>query len=175
MEADISRIWDRMDGLNWLHPLFFYNWWDHHTWQNYDGGLWRSSLNFYKEEMNAVYYTYVKDDETQSLRLDNIISLPVKEDFDGNREVRYLILFTNKETNYRPDLSFAKSVMENCFIYLPYEVQVGRGETLSELSQRYMGSPLYYKQLQEYNGIENADLILEGTILSLPEEWIFCF
>lgn len=172
LEADISRIWDRMDGLDWLHPLFFYNWWDHHTWQNYDGGLWRSSLNFYKEEMNAVYYTYVKNDETQSLRLDNIISMPVKEDFDGNREVRYLLLFTNKESNYRPDLSFAKSVMENCFIYLPYEVQVGRGDTLSELSQRYMGSPLYYKQLQEYNGIENADLILEGTILSLPEEWL---
>ena len=172
MEADISRIWDRVDGLNWLHPLYFYNWWDHHTWQNYDGGLWRSSLNFYKEEMNAVYYTYVKNDETQSLRLDNIISLPVKEDFDGNREVRYLILFTNKESNYRPDISFAKSVMENCFSYLPYEIQVGRGETLSELSQRYMGSPLYYKQLQEYNGIDNADFILEGTILSLPEEWL---
>ncbi len=172
VETDVSHIWSYVDGLDWLHPLDFSNSFDHHTWRGAGKGLSCRSFNYYKEEMNAVWYTYVKGDETGKLRLDNIVSLPVKEDFTGKRSVRYLLLFTNRENNYRPELSFAQTVMEDCFRYLPCEVRVQRGETLSELARRYTGDWLACRELAAYNGIENADKVRAGRILRLPEKWL---
>lgn len=170
VEKDISHIWDDTGegpDFNWLHPLDFSNYWDHHTW--FQGG--KVSLNLYKEELNAKYYVYASEEDAEGPRLDNIISLPVKNTEEKGNEVKYLLLFTNKENNYRPDLEFAKEVLAG-FTYLPVQIRVMRGDTLSSLAYRYAGDGNRYAELQEYNGLEDADVILAGQTLSLPESWL---
>lgn len=167
IEADISRIWACMEDPDWLHPLDFMNWWDHHTWIN-NG---RYSFNLYKEELNARHYVFVDEDETQSLRVDNIVSLPVWSSVKGGHTVQYLLLFTNRDNNYRPDLIFAGDVMDG-FYYLPYQIRVEWGDTLSDLSGVYGGKAGRYRELAERNGLKNADLIREGDVLTVPGEWL---
>ena len=167
VEADISRIWECMEEPDWLHPLDFMNWWDHHTWINND----RYSFLLYKEELNARHFVFVDNDETQRLRLDNIVSLPVRSSAEGEHTVQYLLLFTDRYNNYRPDLAFAEDVLDG-FYYLPYQIRVKWGDTLSALSGTYGGKAGRYRELADRNGLEDADLIREGDVLTVPGEWL---
>ena len=166
-EADISGIWGCIEEPDWLHPLYFINGWDHHTWA-VDG---RYSFNLYKEELNAKFYVYVDPQDPESPRMDNIISLPVKSTPETGNEVRYLLLLTNGYSNYRPDLDFAREVLAG-FYYLPYKRKVREGETLWSLAESYTGEAGRYPELAVYNGLEDEDRILEGQWLAVPEEWL---
>ncbi len=171
IESDISRIWTCMEDPNWVHPLHFMNWWDHHTYQE-DG---RYFFNLYKEELNAKYYVYVPGDESQSLRLDNLLSMPVKSSEEGEEiryEVKYLILFTSWANNYRPEMAFTENTLRG-FVYLPYQKEVwSEYETLYQIAEEYTGDGMRYPELAARNGLENPDLIRKGQKLTVPEEWL---
>ena len=56
---------------------------------------------------------------------------------------------------------------------LPWSVmaakhKVVKGENLSKISQRYYGSMTYWRELQRYNSIANANLIYPGDMLTIP-------
>ena len=147
------------------------NWWDHHTYQE-DG---RYFFNLYKEELNAKYYVYVPGDESQSLRLDNLLSMPVKSSEEGEEiryEVKYLILFTSWANNYRPEMAFTENTLRG-FVYLPYQKEVwSEYETLYQIAEEYTGDGMRYPELAARNGLENPDLIRKGQKLTVPEEWL---
>lgn len=164
---ETSYTWGEFDEVDWLHPLHFTNTFDHHTWVNDD----RYSFNLYKEGQNAKNYVYVPEDSTGNLRLDNVISLPLKYSEEQGYEIKYLMLFTNKDNNYRPDLTFAQDVLSG-FYYLPFELIVQRGDTLYALAEYYTGEGSRYIELKEHNNLENENLILEGQKLSLPKSWL---
>lgn len=166
-EEDIAEIWGCIEGRNWLRPLYFINGWDHHTWTA-DG---RFSFNLYKEQLNAKFYVYVDQEDPESPRMDNIVSLPVKSSPETGNEVRYLLLITNGYSNYRPDLDFAREVLAG-FYYLPYERKVRWGDTLWSLAESYTGEAGRYQELATYNGLEDTHLILEGQWLAVPEDWL---
>ncbi len=166
-ESDISRIWGCMEEPNWLRPLYFINWWDHHTWKT-EG---RYSLNLYKEELNAKHYVFVDKEDRESLRMDNIISLPVKSSVETGNEVPFLLLFTDRNSNYRPDTEFAREVLAG-FSYLPFVHRTEPGDTLWDLAKSYTGEGARYPELAVYNGLEEADRILEGQYLQVPEMWL---
>lgn len=53
--------------------------------------------------------------------------------------------------------------------YLAYRGYcVKKGDTLWSIAEEYRGNALDYQFLAEWNSIENADLIFEGQILSIP-------
>lgn len=46
---------------------------------------------------------------------------------------------------------------------------VKRGDTLTEISQRYYGTITLYDELARYNGIENPHLIRTGQVIEIPD------
>ncbi len=48
-------------------------------------------------------------------------------------------------------------------------VEVQAGDTLWEISRRYLGSPRHYPKLQELNGIEDPRRLRAGTVIAVPE------
>ncbi len=170
-ESDISRIWACMEEPNWVRPLYFMNWWDHHTYQ----ADCRYFFNLYKEELNAKHYVFVPGDESQRLRLDNLLSMPVKSSEEGEEiryEVKYLMLFTNWANNYRPEMAFTENTLRG-FVYLPYQKEVWQKyETLFHIAEEYTGDGMRYPELAACNGLENPDLIRKGQKLTVPEEWL---
>ena len=128
-------------------------------------------MNLYKEELNAKHYVFVDKEDRESLRMDNIISLPVKSSVETGNEVPFLLLFTDRNSNYRPDTEFAREVLAG-FSYLPFVHRTEPGDTLWDLAKSYTGEGTRYPELAVYNGLEEADRILEGQYLQVPEMWL---
>jgi len=52
--------------------------------------------------------------------------------------------------------------------YLPLEYVVVQGDTLSDISRRFYGTTERMEDIMEYNGLDNPNAIMVGSILRLP-------
>lgn len=67
-------------------------------------------------------------------------------------------------------MTFAREVLAG-FYYLPQQIQVEAGDTLSAIAAHYTGERNRYPELARYNEIEDADFIRAGQTLTIPRTW----
>lgn len=93
----------------------------------------------------------------------------------GRAEGRYwsewLLLFTSREDNCRPDFSFVHQYLRG-FILLPGLLPVEKGDTLAGIAEDCTGDPNRYPELAAANGIPDPDRIAAGQLLTLPDAWM---
>jgi nucleoid-associated protein YgaU len=53
------------------------------------------------------------------------------------------------------------------------EYIIQKGDTLGGIAQKFTGSAYNYKDLQELNGIKNANLILPGKKIQIPDKFSY--
>lgn len=103
--------------------------------------------------------------------IDNIYSLPLNYSEENGFELYWLLLFTDKSSNYRPDLDFITEIQKG-FYYLPCMIEVQQGDTLFSLAQNYTGDAACSTSLKTYNAIGENQPLSKGQLLTLPEEWL---
>lgn len=169
-DDEAHRMWLHIQGSHWLHPGYSYK---------DDCHMWNMCMQKGERELNpSPFLVHYRDDFLAMAAvgdnggmMDNVVSIPVAGSDGDNPRAEWILVFTNKNSNYRPSMQFVEDVMEG-FCLLPGEITVQRGDTLSGIARDCLGDGMRYPELMVCNEITDADHILEGQALVVPEQWM---
>lgn len=166
----VHDLWTGIRGSHWLHPSYSYK--DDCHVEIHSSRIGARAL---KTNPALVHY---RDDYLAgaavgfgSQAIDNVAVLPFNRSGEGRYWSEWLLLFTSREDNCRPDFSFVYQYLRG-FILLPGKLVVEKGDTLAGIAADCTGDPGRYPELAAANDIQDPDRISAGQLLTLPDAWL---
>ena len=167
---EVHDLWLGIEGSHWLHPSYSYK----------DDCHVETHSPFIRERVlktNPALVHY-RDDYLAGMAVgygseavDNVAVLPLSGSAEEGYWSEWLLLFTSREDNRRPDFSFVYQYLDG-FRLLPGKILVSEGDSLLKIAGECTGDPARYPELADANGIPDPDHILAGQILTLPDAWM---
>ena len=103
--------------------------------------------------------------------LGNVVALPLEGNYEDGLHAEWLMVFTTKGSNIRPDRAFVRKVEDSFYPLDGNEdwVTVRKGDSLWRIAQEYTGSGKNWELLAAINGRDGSDLLLPGEKLVVPD------
>ncbi|MBU9746758.1 LysM peptidoglycan-binding domain-containing protein [Lachnospiraceae bacterium ASD3451] len=166
----VHELWLGISGAHWLHPSFSWEA-DCHVERTYATQGTRiidpkNCLVHYRDDILAQAAVGENGE-----MIDNVVAVPISGNMEDGYQVKWLLLFTNKNNNYRPPLYFVKDALSG-FVYLPCQITAAEGDSLYSIAKDLTGEGSRYAKLAAYNQLDVREPLRIGQILRIPEEWL---
>lgn len=122
------------------------------------------------EWIETDYYTFIKHSLTDSAgELNNVFYMPVGANA-GQADV--ITFFSNADSPLEDTATSLSDELIGSFVFLPYDYQVKKGDTLMGIAFRLTGDATMYRAIAAHNGLRDANLIFPGQLLHIKKEWL---